>query len=113
MAVDTGASSAQVAGHALIIHGYDGGRIGCAILGVAAMWDVEDSGDLSRGVIVGAVIGALVGAAVVCLVAYVLYTKTKPLPPLRTPSMTGDVEQVDVRVATKTPRPLGQASEHV
>lgn len=31
--VDTGASAAEVAGRAFVIHGYDGGRIACAILG--------------------------------------------------------------------------------
>ena len=34
--VDTGASSAQVAGRALIIHGYDGRRISCALLRIQA-----------------------------------------------------------------------------
>mmetsp|Transcript_66227 Transcript_66227/g.186505 ORF Transcript_66227/g.186505 Transcript_66227/m.186505 type:complete len:194 (-) Transcript_66227:118-699(-) len=33
VSVDTGAESVEVAGRAFIIHGYDGGRIGCAILG--------------------------------------------------------------------------------
>ena len=33
--VDTGAGSGEVAGRAFIIHGYDSGRIGCAILGAA------------------------------------------------------------------------------
>ena len=34
-AVTTGGSSADVAGRAMIIHAYDGSRIGCAILGAA------------------------------------------------------------------------------
>ena len=34
--VDTGATSQQAEGRALIIHAYDGSRIGCAILGVAS-----------------------------------------------------------------------------
>ena len=33
--VDTGAASGSVAGRALIVHGYGGERIGCAILGAA------------------------------------------------------------------------------
>jgi len=35
LSVTTGGSSAEVAGRAMIIHGFDGGRIGCAILGAA------------------------------------------------------------------------------
>ncbi|KAL1510336.1 hypothetical protein AB1Y20_006652 [Prymnesium parvum] len=31
--VDTGAESGQIAGRAFVVHGYDGGRIACAILG--------------------------------------------------------------------------------
>ena len=33
LVVDTGGVADDVAGLALIVHGYDGGRIGCAILG--------------------------------------------------------------------------------
>ena len=34
--VNTGASSSELVGKAFIVHGFDGGRIGCALLGTGA-----------------------------------------------------------------------------
>jgi hypothetical protein len=42
--VDTGATSDQVAGRAMIIHAYDGSRIGCAILGAATQLTLTAAG---------------------------------------------------------------------
>ena len=42
--VDTGATAQQTEGRALIIHGYDGGRIGCAILGAVTPITLSASG---------------------------------------------------------------------
>ena len=43
-AVTTGGSSADVAGRAMIIHAYDGSRIGCAILGAATPLTITAGG---------------------------------------------------------------------
>ena len=42
--VDTGVSSAEVSGRAMIVHAYDGSRIGCAILGAATALTLTASG---------------------------------------------------------------------
>ena len=42
--VTTGGSSAEVAGRAMIVHAYDGSRIGCAILGAATQLTLTAGG---------------------------------------------------------------------
>ena len=42
--VNTGGESAEVAGRAFIVHGHDGGRIGCAVLGAQAEVTLTASG---------------------------------------------------------------------
>ena len=44
VSVDTGGSSAEVAGRAMIVHAFDGSRIGCAILGAATQLVLTASG---------------------------------------------------------------------
>ena len=46
--VNTGASSASLIGLAFIVHGYDGGRIGCAILGAVTEVSLTASGFVRR-----------------------------------------------------------------
>ena len=42
--VDTGAEAGEIAGKAFIVHGFDGGRIGCAILGAQTEVTLTASG---------------------------------------------------------------------
>ena len=44
VSVDTGATAEQVAARALIVHGFDGSRIGCAILGAATQVTLTAAG---------------------------------------------------------------------
>ena len=41
LSVTTGATAAEVAGRALIVHGYDGGRVACALLGEGVTLSAE------------------------------------------------------------------------
>ena len=44
LTVNTGAPSLSLVGKAFIVHGYDGGRIGCAILGTGSQATLTSSG---------------------------------------------------------------------
>jgi len=88
--VDTGGSSADVAGRTMIIHGYDGGRIACAILGAAYRPQAMPKGSsgLSGGAIAAIVCGSVALVASLGLAAYWLWSREQkpPPPPNVTPS---------------------------